>query len=135
MVFFMVSKSKLLEFQKDLQNGLSIDEACSKHDVSFGEAVLGFNHLQKRNKSKKKGKKVKCSTPSKYIFQRDDRFTIRKTIKSKTMIFGTYNSLEDAIRVRDELINIGWKQRSVDSICEQLGICRRQGPGCHVRYS
>ena len=56
----MVSKSKLLEFQKDLQNGLSIEEACSKHDVSFGEAVLGFNPLQKRNKSKKKGKKVKC---------------------------------------------------------------------------
>ena len=60
----MVSKSKLLEFQKDLQNGLSIDEACSKHDVSFGEAVLGFNPLQKKKKGKKKkSKKVKCSTP------------------------------------------------------------------------
>lgn len=130
----MVSENKLLEFQKDLQNGLSIDEACSKHDVGFGEVVLSFNPLQKKKKSKK-SKKVKCSTPSKYIFQRDDRFTIRKTIKSKTMIFGTYHSLEDAIRVRDELISIGWKQRSVDKICEQFGICRRQGPGCHVRYS
>lgn len=131
----MVSKSKLLEFQKDLQNGLSIEEACSKHDVSFGEAVLGFNPLQKRNKNKKKGKKVKCSTPSKYIFQRDDSFTVRKNVKRKTMVFGTYSSLEDAVKVRDELIRIGWKQRSVDSICERLGIIRRHGAGGHVRYS
>ena len=129
----MVSRSKLVEFQKDLQNGLTIDEACSKHDVNFGEAVLGLNPLQK--KKKRNGRKMVCSTPAKYIFQRDDTFTVRKNVKRKTMVFGTYSSLEDAVKVRDELIRIGWKQRSVDSICERLGICRRQGSGCHVRYS
>ena len=131
----MLSKSKLLEFRKDLQNGLSIAEACSKHDVSFGEVVLGLNPLQKRKNRAKKARKVTWGTPAKYIFQRNDTFTIRKTVKSRCMVFGTYSSLDDAIRVRDELIRIGWKRRSVDRICEQFGITRRERSGHHVRYS
>ena len=32
-------KNKLLELQKDLRNGLTLEEALQKHQISFKEAV------------------------------------------------------------------------------------------------
>ena len=139
-----MTPTKFLHFREDLRSGMSINEACSKYHCSFEEAFKNMSNHRRKPKRVKKVKKVKNPiqyTPKKYIGcletgSGDKYYTIRKSIKGTTKVFGTYCSLDDALRVRDELIRIGWKQRSVDAICERLGVERRKGHHNHkVRYS
>ena len=140
----------ILAIQHDLRNGKTIEETFQTHNTNLKEVwdvIHGYQQQQRIKPSKKQAtpkRKVKPHKPHKphikiqdttYIFERKGAYTIRKSINGKTRIFGTYNSLEDAQIVREELINIGWKQRSVDKICEKYGINRRCGSGHKVRYS
>ena len=119
-------------FKEDLHNGLTLDEALQKHKVSLDQAFK----ILRRKDIRKVQKNANRSCPETYILKRNDVYTIRKSIKGKTKIFGAYNSLEDALLVRDTLIKEGWKQRSVDDICKRLGVERRGGHvNCKVRYS
>ena len=148
----MNNLNTLEKFQSDLKEGMTLSEACCKHEVTLDYAFRNMGKMETMVKAKakakaktlnptprirrsKKKRNLKALNPSKYIFQRGEVFSVRKSVKCRTKIFGSYNSLEDAIRVRDELMSIGWKQRSVDSICEQFGINRRKGTGWYVRYS
>lgn len=139
----------LKKFQSDLKNGMTLSDACCKHDVTLDYAVGNMGKMERMVKDKakpvksapkirvsKRKKKVRVLNPSRYIFQRNDTFAVRKRVNGKTKIFGTYSSLEDACAVRDELECIGWKQRQVDNVCERLGVERRKGfKNSSVRYS
>ena len=48
------------------------------------------------------------STKHKFIRRRDNKFIIIKSIKGKNTYFGTYDTLEDALLARDELIATNW---------------------------
>lgn len=83
---------------------------------------------------RKRIKKHLKKSVAKNIQERDGKFYVRRYINGKTRMFGTYRSLEDAKLVRDYLNKYGWKQKSVDSICEKLGVERVKHQRNTVRY-
>ena len=120
--------------QQDLRDGMSIEDACTKYGVSFKYVVANMPRPFKP-RGKRKPKRAKTYTGEKYIQHRDGHYSLRKNIKGRMMFFGTYSSLEDAMKVRDYCIVHGWKQRSIDKYCERLGVERVKAPNCRVRYS
>ena len=123
---------KIINFQTDLQNGMSIAEALQKNDVSFKEATERLCHSKPRRKKKKKKQQLRAA---KYIQKRDGKYYVRKTVEGRTVMFGTYRTLEDAIKVRDYCIEHGWYQKRIDAICEKLGVERVKHHRNTVRYS
>ena len=123
----MINVKKLQRFQWDLQDGMTISDACRKHEISFKYAC---DNMPKIQKSKIRPKKTSNTFASQYIQHRNGKYHLRKYIpdckrdKSSTVMFGTYYSLEDAIRMREHCKKHGWKKRSVDRYCEELGIKR-----------
>lgn len=108
----------IIEFREDLKKGMSLEECLNKHNTTLKEVL-----------STPKKKSV-----AKNIQERNGKFYVRRYINGKTRMFGTYRSLEDAKLVRDYLNKYGWKQKSVDSICEKLGVERVKHQRNTVRY-
>lgn len=52
---------------------------------------------------------------------------LKRKIINKTYYYGIYATLEDAQKVRDELIEIGWEQDQVHNICLKCGVDRIPG--------
>lgn len=120
--------TKMAKFQYDLQQGMSISEALTKHNLTFKQA---FNQSHRPKKPRKKRQSRKRNTKNwvnntgeKYIQSRDGHYYVRKSIKGETRTFGTYRTLEDAVLLRDYCMEHGWKQHSIDRYCEILGIER-----------
>ena len=133
---------KMSNIQNDLKNGETIENTCTKYGISFGEMVELFHGYNKKvinsKNSKGKPKTYNRVTPSSepFIYIRGGTYAVRKSIKGKTKIFGTYDSMEDAVKVREALKVDGWHQTHVDRICEELGVARRKGhQNEKVRYS
>jgi hypothetical protein len=145
---------RALQFRDDLWTGMPLEDALQKNGLSL---LAAFNILQykqpygtspgaspKRQSKKKRRKRkhgqikrsihyIKCD--EEFIMQRNNTFCVRKYIKGRTRMFGTYDSLEDAIRMREALKEDGWHQTHVDRIAKELGILRRTGhPNSSVRY-
>ena len=97
----------------DLQNGMGLDECLKKHNTNL-KILLGYNLHSKGV----------INEETKYLEKAGSTFYIKKKIKSKTYYFGRSSCLEDAQKVRDRLIDIGWKQNQVDNICKELGVIR-----------
>lgn len=57
-----------------------------------------------------------------YIQKHRDRYRIRKSVKGKLLTFGYYESLEDAVNVRDALIEDGWRLYRLSKICKKLNV-------------
>jgi hypothetical protein len=121
-------------FQRDLQKGMTLHDALQKHQLTLKEA---FQQAEKPIKHK--------GTPetyhaSQYIQYRDGHYYLRKNVFSKskgrpvTRMFGTYTTLEDAVKMREAQKKIGWKVTHVDRLCEELGIKRCTYWNNRVRY-
>jgi hypothetical protein len=121
-----LATQRLAMFQYDLQHGMTISEALTKHNLTFKQAFQEFHGYQKKNQNRKNGNKqrIEKTTNEQYIYARDDRYYLRKCIKNESKFFGVYRTLEDAIKVRDYCIRYGWKQHSIDRYCEELGVER-----------
>lgn len=100
-----------LEITEDLRKGMSIEDCLIKHNTNL--KILFDNESNKSHEN-----------DMRYIEKRGKRFNIRKKIKNCTCYFGGYSSFNDAQKVREELIRIGWKQNQVDNICERIGVER-----------
>jgi len=64
-------------------------------------------------------KKRKHNTPMKYIHYRKDknnnpRYWIQKSVNGEILVFGTYDSLEDAMHERDFWESINWDMNLLD---------------------
>ena len=126
--------TKIARFQYDIRNGMTIQDALTKHGLTFLEA---FQKTKKpKNQKKKKKKKWVSITEEKYIQSRNNHYYVRKTINGRTRLFGTYKTLEDAVKIRDYCMEHGWKQYSIDKYCEILGIerCKHQNRRRNKRY-
>lgn len=122
----------LTEFQTDLNNGMSIETALQKHNLTLHKA---FNTLHEQINPKRKPPKPRykpLGIPN--IYQIGTKYYIKKTIKGKGRLYGSYNSLEDALRMKQALEEDGWHQRHVDRICNELGIKRSLYFNNKVRY-
>ena len=133
----MIKSKTLLAFQHDLQQGMTINEACRKHDITFKYACDNMGKIQKK---KIKPRKSSPTHASEYIQERNGKYFLRKYVstckrkKSSTVMFGTYHTLEDAIRMREHCKKHGWNQRSVDDYCKELGIERVISSKTKARY-
>ena len=98
------------EITEDLKKGMGLDECLKKHNTNlkdlFSDEYVPINA---------------------YIEKRCGKFHIKKKLRNKTYYFGKYSNLTDAQKVRNKLIEIGWKQNQVDSICKELGVKRIHG--------
>ena len=106
----MIKKAKLLLFQQDLKDGMSIEEALKKHELTFQYACE--NMPRQLTKERKKG------NPSKYISRNEDKYLLRKN----NVYYGRYRTLKDAMRVRDYMEKHGWNKKDLKKIQEKLGV-------------
>lgn len=113
-----------IEFQTDLQNGMSLHDALCKHDVTLDEAFKTFYNRQYRKRdSNYWGENInRTETGEKYITKNQGMFLVRKTINRKMVYFGRYSTLEDAILVRDYFIEHGWNRHLLNSVRKTLGV-------------
>ena len=109
----MKKKAKLYAFQSDLQNGMTIEEALQKHELTFREAVEQMPRPKLHDKS---------STGERYITHNRYGYHVRKKVNGKTRHFGVYPTLKEAVRVRDYCIKYGWHWRQLKSIQKKCGV-------------
>lgn len=119
------------KIQNELKQGATINEVCHKYNITFKYLMEHIPKAQyvKTTHTRKEFRKDGGRTVSKNILERFGKFHIRKTINKKHYSFGTYNTLEDAERVRDYCEKQGWKQRYIDIYCQRLGVvrCKHEG--------
>lgn len=112
-------------FQQDLRNGMTISDALQKHQVTFKEAVDSMPRPMSNKQGKlRTHKKGYYNTNQRYIGGRSGHYYLRKQVRGKTRMFGTYKTIEDAVRMREHCEKHGWKERSIDQYCKELGITR-----------
>ena len=99
----------------DLQNGMGLEECLIKHGTNL--KTLFQSEYPKRV----------FNEETMYIEKRGRNYYIKKKIINKTYYYGIYATLEDAQKVRDELIEIGWEQDQVHNICLKCGVDRIPG--------
>ena len=104
------------EIRTQLQNGSTIETICEKYKLTFHDLWDIFkNDAQGQGRPKRKTHKKHL-----YITERDGKYFIRKS----NVFYGTYHSLEDAVKVRDYFIYHRWDKRNVDKVCRELGVER-----------
>ena len=110
---------EILLFQHDLKNGMSIDDALIKHGLNFLDV---WHRLHYKPRADKKTRPVH-STGEKYITRQDERkYVIRKQIGNKYIYFGGYETLEDAITMRNWLLENQWDKTRWKAQRRRLGI-------------
>ena len=111
------------EFQKDLHEGLTIEESCIKHNTSLKDVLKKLqeehrSEVSKRNKKKKTPK----NNSLKYLVLKKNRYFIQKLIQGKRHMIGTFKNKDDASLVRDELIKEKWDLSKLDIILKRTGV-------------
>ena len=112
--------TKLLLFQYDLKNGLTIDEACQKHDVTLKYA---FENLPKAARMPKRIRNRR-SNSRQYIIEHHGKYVLRKAIEGKTEYFGRYDKITDAVKVREYCKKHGWRKECIPEYERRCGIKR-----------
>ena len=110
----------LTPFQLDLRNGMSLEDALKKHNLTLKKAlekVPSQMPVSHNNWRKSKGN-------TKNIHYRGGNYMIIKDYHGKTHSFGTYRTVEDAQIVRDYMNQHGWEPLDVGLICALMGVER-----------
>ena len=115
----MVSDEVLKAFQDSIREGMTIDEALTKYNLTLKQAFTALQYTKPNTKTKKRQ-----TSPERNIIKHENTYRIRKTINHHTKYYGRYNTLEDARQVRNELISLNWNA-DIDEVCQKLGIQRR----------
>ena len=115
----MISDEILKAFQDSIREGMTIDEALTKYNLTLQEAFTALQYTKPNTKTKKRQ-----TSPERNIIKHENTYLLRKTIKGHTRYYGRYNTLADARRVKNELISLNWNA-DIDEVCQKLGIHRR----------
>lgn len=116
------------KFQSDLRNGMALEDALIKHNLSFKEAVelCPRPMVCQRLKRKPYSKRNLYKKVDTYISLKKDSYMVRRQRNGKSCWGGAYYSLEDAQKVRDYLEEHGWNIINVNKACKKFGIERRK---------
>ena len=117
----MIRAETLEKAQKDLQEGMSIFDACVKYHIPFRDLCNCMPRASSGRRNIRSGEK--------YIRKQQGHYQIVKSLNGTNQAFGTYDSLEDAVKVREQCIKQGWIQKNVDEYCRQVKVVRRKGKG------
>lgn len=101
------------EIRSQLKNGVSINQICKDYGLSFNELL----ELMKYNNPRRKSNRPRSLM---YIMERDGHFYLRKAGKH----YGTYFTVDDALKVRDYYMTKGWCKEKLDSVCRIVGVER-----------
>ena len=112
----------LIDFRDSLRNGMGLWEALEEYNLTLKEAM---DHMEKPV-TKIKPRKVVFSTIGPYIYRMGKYYVIQKSIRNHTVSFGRYNNLDDAKKVRDYYLEHGWNRKTLNKVCEELGVERRK---------
>ena len=108
------------EFKQDLKTH-TLEETLVKHEISFNDAVQLLIRQGKRKKKKKR--KCNAKTGEKYILRTTTgKYIIRKYVRGTIRYFGSYDTLEDAIIMRNYLAKNGWYWQRVNEIRKRLEV-------------
>ena len=119
-------KKRYKKFQEDLQNGMSIEDACTKHQISFKEAFENMErpHIRGHRTVSQMKTQRKSRSGEQYIQRIKKRYCIYRKINGKHMYFGAYSTLRDAVKIRDCLVKEGWCPDKLDDYCRACGVER-----------
>lgn len=104
----------VLELKQDFKSHLTITEVCMKHKITLGEALCLIQPKYARNQSSPN------RTNEHYIQELNGRFYIRKRRRNKIRSYGGYSTLEEAIKVRDKLMNCEWDRSKLEQIKKEV---------------
>ena len=104
------------EIRQDLKDGMTINDVCTKYQLTFKQLMRLFNG----DRYKATTKESISTTGELYISRVGNRYIIRRCKKH----YGTYKTLEDAVKVRNHLIFNGWYKNRLNTICKELGVER-----------
>jgi glutathione peroxidase-family protein len=109
-------KTKYIHFQNDIRNGMSLTDALQKHGLTLTE-TFNILHGQPRGHSPKAKRKLEThGTGEKYIQWNNGKYLLRKSNK----YFGRYSTLEEAVFIRDYLVEHGWSKRNLRIVRSRL---------------
>lgn len=116
----------LEKFRNDLRSGKSIEEVLETHKIDLGTALYlmqKHNGIRRRRRPKTQSS---CTTGEKYISRYGNKYWLRKTVNKKLRSFGRYDSLEDAIKVRDYMMVHGWYITKLETAQRNCGIKKEE---------
>ena len=113
-------KTEDKELRRDLQNGMSIKKKKKKHNVTLKNA---FKELQFRHNEPII---LPSKTNEQHIQQnKTGNYFISKCINGKSIHLGTYNTLNDAIKIRNWFAENGWDKNMIDTACQECNVERK----------
>ena len=89
------------QFQQDLRNGMSLEKALQKHNLTLEEAFIRCTNGATTSNNE---------YHHIYLNKQDSKFAIRKSILGKEQHFGVFDTLEEAVKYRDKLMANGWRK-------------------------
>ena len=108
------------EIRSKMLNGETIEEVCQEYQITFPELL---RKMSKLGNEKRYNKNSTFRTGHIYIGKSSSgKYVVRK---SKTY-YGSFNSLDDAVKVRDWFIRNGWNKRWINRACRLTGVKRCQ---------
>lgn len=113
--------TKLLHFQDDLRNGMTLEDALCKYHLTLKEAFESIPGTIR------KGPDNQSHSGEIYIIKRRNSFYIQKSMNGRHVHFGSYRYLQEAVKVRDYFMEHGWDKSKVDEVCELLSVERLTG--------
>ena len=109
---------------------IPLHKILEKHQTNLKKVITTKNKEVHEKKSKKKTKtNIVNITCSRGVYM------IRKYINSKSVYYGSYDTLEGAKRVKQELIKHNWDIKCLDKICKELGVRRRNRETIVIKYT
>ena len=106
------------EIRSRLLHGATIDTICHDYHLTFSELVQLMSRL---GKQKHKDIPSKFRTGHIYItYSSSGRYILRY----KRVYYGSYESLNDAVKVRNWFIYNRWDKRWLDRACKETGVSR-----------
>ena len=128
----------------DKKKGYKIIKNMDGKNESFGvydtldEAITARDYFREHNWDLNEKSKFNSTTPLKdrpkrYIYQVKDFYQIKKRIKSKTITFGQYKTLEDAITARDYFESHGWNQEDISKFYNKRNTKYHKNPKRYIR--
>lgn len=104
----------------ELKEGATIEETCCKYGLSFQELC---EFLKRPNFIPYR----KIISDENYIYAVGQRYEVSKTVNGEKYTYGAYHNLDDAIKVRDELISLRWRVNPDDYIGDMFIYPRNAG--------
>lgn len=104
------------QIQRELRNGVSIAEVCTRHNVSL---LALFNELKAEQEYTYSPKARYSNTGELYIYRKSNGYYY---LRKGGGHYGHYKSMSEAKKVRDYFIYNGWRKHRLDEVCKELGV-------------